>query len=271
MRPSHISCAGSILLLFLAFSPLLGDKVPIGAATPLPSGPAASPSNPSGNAGDSTPVSTPQARPAAKEVGPSFPMSHVPAGEGLVVREGSRLWIQGSTDRQTFELWAGTLFGSVILNAPLGAGVSDALLAEVKHKGVQAMTLEVPIVRLQASDSEVERGSDYALAGPYKTLHGKENPNVEFRLEKVKIGKEIRPGVYSIQAPGELSIAGLTQDITLKAEAVFSGAQVRVTGHYKIHLAVFNVKILENIWGTMGPTPTVDVSYDVIFSPAPPQ
>jgi hypothetical protein len=245
MNRSLIPSAALILLLFVSVPPLLADQAASEAATP---------------------ASTP---PAAKEVGPAFPMAHVPAGKGLVLREGSRLWIQGSTDQRSFELWAGALSGSAILNAPLGAGAPDALLAEVKHKGVQTMTLEVPIVQLQASDPEVERGSDYALAGPSKTLQAKDNPNVEFRLGKAKLGKEVRPGVYSLQVPGELSIGGASEDILLKAEAVFSGDQVRVSGHYQVHLAVFKVKILEDVWGAMGPKPSVEVYYDVTFAPPP--
>ncbi len=36
-----------------------------------------------------------------------------------------------------------------------------------------------------------------------------------------------------------------------------------------INLAAFKVKILEDVWGTMGPNPTVDVYYDVTFGPPP--
>ncbi len=246
MNRSYFPSAALILLLFLPVSPLLADQLTGASLTPTP---------------------TP---PAAKEVGPAFPIAHVPAGEGLVLQEGSRLWIQGSTDQRSFELWAGVLLGSVILNAPLTAGMPDALLAEVKQQGVQALTLAVPIVQLQASDHEVEMGSDYALAGPAKVLRANDDPNVEFSLGDAKLGKEIRPGVYSLQLPGQLSIAGASEDIPLKGEAVFSGDQVRVSGHYQIHLAAFKVKILEDVWGSMGPNPKVDVYYDVTFGPPAP-
>lgn len=216
-----------------------------------------------------TPPSTPSAWPTAQEVGPAPGMEHLRPGIGLVLKEGSLLRIQGATTQRSFELWAGSLLGSVVLEAPLRAELADPLLNAVRKQGVLAMTLAVPIVLLHASDSEVERGSDYALAGPYKTLHGKETPNVEFRLSETKLGKKIRPGVYSIQATGELSIAGVSQDILLKGEAAFSGDQVRVTGHYKIHLAVFKVRVFQDVWGSMGPNPTVDVSYNLIFGPVP--
>ncbi|HUO58370.1 MAG TPA: hypothetical protein VMV05_09385 [bacterium] len=245
MNRSLVPSAVLILLLSLSVPSLFAGPGASGAAVPTP------------------------APPAAKEVGPAFPMAHVPAGEALVLRKGSRLWVRGSTDKRSFELWAGTLLGSAILNAPLGAGVPDALLAEVRRQGVQAMTLRVPIVGLQASDPEVETGSDYALAGPYKTLQAKDNPSVEFRLGKAKLGKEVRPGVYSLQAPGELSIAGASLDIPLKGEAVFSGGQVRVTGHYEVRLSAFKVKILEDVWGSMGPKPSVEVYFDVTFGPPP--
>jgi hypothetical protein len=248
MRLPMMSSAGPMLLLFLAFSPLAGGQTPAppSAATP-----------------------TSAAWPAAKEVGPAPGMAHARPGVSLVLQEGSSLSVKGATTQHPFELWAGSLLGSAILKAPLvGTGAPNALLEEVKRQGVLAMTLDVPIARLQASDSEVESGSDYALAGPVPTLHGQENPYVEFSLRQVKLGKEVGPGVYALQARGELSIAGVTQEIPLQAIAAFSGEQVRVTGYYKIHLAVFKVRILQDVWGSMGPNPMVDVDYDVTFSTA---
>lgn len=244
MRRSLIPFVGSILLLF-PVSLLLGADPAV------------------------TPGSTPSAWPEAREVGSAPRMTQAPQGKGLVLQPGSRLRVKGSTARQPFELWAGSLLGAAILHAPLKAGVPDALLEVVKKQGVLAMTLQVPIVRLQASDTQVEDGSDYALAGPVQTLHGRENPDVEFRLAHVKLGQEIRPGVHSLEADGELTIAGVSRQVSLKAEAAFSGDQVRVSGRYKVHLAAFKVKILEDVWGSMGPDPSVEVDYDVAFAPPP--
>lgn len=249
MRPNLISPAFPVLLLLLAIPPILADEV----------------SNPA----VVTPTPVPAAWPAAQETGPFTGMAHVRPGLGLVLQPGSSLWVHGATDQRFFKLWAGSLLGTVVLKSPLGKDGAGSLLDQVKREGVLTLELAVPIVGLKASDSEIERGSDYALAGPYPTLHGKENPNVEFRLTEVAFGKEVRPGVHSIEAKGELTIAGVAQDIRLPAEAAFTGNQVRVTGQYKVRLSVFKIKVLQDVWGSMGPNPTVDVTYDVTFAPPP--
>lgn len=209
---------------------------------------------------------TPPPAPAG-HVGPALKIIHSAPEKRLVLKEGSDLWIKGSTTEWDFELRADVLLGSAILKAPLPAGQGEkALLEVVQKEGVQAMTLAVPVANLKSTDVKVGKSANYSMAGPHQALKGVDNPYVEFRLEEVTLGKEIKPGIYSLKALGKLTVAGVTRDIPLEAEASFSGAQVRVKGMALLQLKAFKVEPRSDIWGPMK-SPSVEVHFDVLFGP----
>lgn len=203
----------------------------------------------------------------ATHVGPALHILHSAPEKRLVLREGSGLWIKGATTQWSFELGADVLLGSAILKAPLPAGQGEkALLEVVQKKGVQAMTLAVPVANLKSTDAKVANSANYSLAGPHQALKGEDNPYVQFRLEEVTLGKENKAGEYPLKATGKLTVGGITRDIPLEAVAAFSGDQVRVKGTVLLELKAFKVDPRSDIWGPMK-TPSVEVRFDVLFGP----
>lgn len=209
----------------------------------------------------------PPAEPAvAAQVGPALHIVQAAPEKRLVLKPGSRLWIKGATTKWSFELSAGVLLGSGILKAPLEvSGGDNTLLTVVQKAGVQALSLVVPVDQLKTSDVKVN-SEDYTLAGPHQALKGGDSPYVQFRLEEVTLGKETKPGTFPLKASGKLTVAGVTRDIPLRADAVFSGKQVHVTGFYHLRLEDFQVKPRSDIWGPMNPA-SVEVHFDVVFGP----
>lgn len=131
------------------------------------------------------------------------------------------------------------------------------------------MTLVVPVDDLKSMEMAKVKSGDYSVAGPHEALQGGNFPYVEFRLEDEALGRPNQDGVYPLKASGKLALAGVTKDIPLQAEAVFSGTQVEVRGSAQILLKDYKVAPRSDIWGPMKP-PSVEVHFDVVFGPEKP-
>lgn len=266
MKKIRLSTLEGVVLLFLPFFTAWAD-VPTPKGSPAPKLFTPTPTfTPLVMAKDDPPESTPAAPLPAEQVGPAIKIVQAAPEKRLVLKEGSCLWIKGATTKWSFELRASVLLGSAILKAPVvAAGGENALLEVVQKAGVQALNLVVPVDQLKTNDIKVA-SENYSLAGPHHALKGEDNPYVQFRLEDVTLGQEAKGGAYPLKASGKLTVAGVTKDIPLEAEATFSGTQVRVKGFYQLRLEDFKVKPRSDIWGPMNPG-SVDVHFDLLFGP----
>ena len=248
MKKSILSVSCSFFSALLALA-LVADGRSRAAATPTPQVPAGS---------------------EAKQVGPALHLTKSAPERRLVLRPGSRLWIEGSTSQRDFALWAGTLLGSAILKSPLDTTQGgDNLRAAVMKEGIQALNLVVPVENLRSGEKEMA-GKEYAMAGPYSVLKGANHPYVEFRLEEESLKPGLSGRAYRWKAEGKLTVAGVTRDIRMEGDAVFSGNEARFTGSYPVRLKDYGLRVRSEVWGKMGRDASVEVHFDVIFGPPSP-
>lgn len=258
---------GIIFLLILVPSFLWAEALSKGTATPLLPNLHTPTRTPLVIAEDDPPATpTPGADTIADHVGPALRIIQAEPPKRLVLEYGSRLWVTGSTSKRSFVLATRVLLGSAILKGPLDpSNKKDALLSIVKAEGIQAMNLAVPVDQLKSTDPNIVTSSDYTLVGPFYTLKGKDNPTILFRLEEETLGQSSPAGVYHLKATGKLSIAGVTRDIPMEAEAVFTGTHVHLTGVHPVRLQDFNIPSPSAVWGKMNPNDSVEVHFDLLF------
>lgn len=253
--------AGSFFILMAAFSFFVWGEQPGGGKLPTEVPPAPSPTPTAWViAGDPTGDSGYQVNTPADHVGPALHITQASPEKRLVLQPGSRLWVGGSTTGQSFGLGARLLLGSAILKVPLGP---QGMLEAVKEGGIQALTLVVPLEYLRSSDRGMDRNF-------FRALKGKDNPNVQLRLEEEVLSEKDNTGAYPLKGSAKCTIAGVTRDVGWAAHATFTGDSVRVQGVRRFSLNEFDVKPFSFLAGVARPGNPVDIYYDLLFGPEKP-
>ena len=97
----------------------------------------------------------------------------------------------------------------------------------------------------------------------YKAMSEPEYPNIEFKSTNV----DIRPqgeGVYVV-AQGELTIAGVTNTVTLEADGRKSGEHWVFSGKEEVHTPDYGVERVSAMMGAMKSGEDVVIDFDIIL------
>jgi polyisoprenoid-binding protein YceI len=100
----------------------------------------------------------------------------------------------------------------------------------------------------------------------FKALNSKKYKTINYKLTKILKITKASANTYTIEAQGDLTIAGTTKNITQVFTAVVSGKKVVLSGKTKITMTQFKVEPPTALFGTIKTGPDVTVDFKVTYN-----
>ncbi|RAR72518.1 YceI family protein [Flavobacterium aciduliphilum] len=100
----------------------------------------------------------------------------------------------------------------------------------------------------------------------FKALNTKKYKTINYKLTKVLKIIKTTANTYSVEAQGDLMIAGTTKNITQNFIVVVNGKKVSFSGKTKITMAQFNITPPTALFGTIKTGPDVSVDFKVTYN-----
>lgn len=100
----------------------------------------------------------------------------------------------------------------------------------------------------------------------FKALNSKKYKTINYKLTKILKITKVSATTYTIEAQGDLMIAGTTKNITQVFTAVVSGKKVILSGKTKITMTQFKVEPPTALFGTIKTGPDVTVDFKVTYN-----
>lgn len=186
----------------------------------------------------------------ATTIGPVDGVTSPKGGVLLTLQTGSVLYIAGESTLHEYELGAKSLKGSAAVPATT-AGLLKALEAgKVKH-----MSLVVPVTSLKSKESGLDDNA-------YKALKAADNPDIIFTLKSEKVADGV------MTAKGDLTIAGVTQKVTLTPTVEVKDGSVHLTGVQKLKMTDYQITppSVSLLVTSITCTDEIAIHYDVTFA-----
>ena len=120
---------------------------------------------------------------------------------------------------------------------------------------VEALKFSVPVNTLKSGKSGMDDNA-------YKALKEKKFPVITFELGRTGVS-----GTSSVEATGQLTIAGVTKTITTNGKVErLSNGDVKITGTYKLNMNDYQVEPPSFMFGTVNTGEEVTIDYELILS-----
>lgn len=173
-----------------------------------------------------------------------------PAVDQLSIKEGSRLWFDGTSTVRDWSCQAAQLDAVIETEAGAPAAVLGG------RKAVRAVTLTIPVARLNCNDNRTMNGH------MLKALNAERHPTIQFTLASYDVA-HAAPSSGTLQ--GTLMINGTTRPVTLLVE--FEGVEgaLRVAGTYALKMTEWGVTPPKLMMGALKVGETVTVRFDLLL------
>jgi polyisoprenoid-binding protein YceI len=179
----------------------------------------------------------------------SLGLASTPAG--LDMQPESRLWVSGTSTVRSFECRATTFDANV---EALVTGATAAVLEG--QKGVGVVDVTVTIDRLECGNGKMNSHMRNALKAA-------EHPQIKFHLESYDLAKSA--DAVQVTLNGSLTMGGVTNPVTLVANASAESSGLRVAGTHELRLTEFSLKPPSLMLGTMKVGDKVKVGFDIVL------
>lgn len=175
------------------------------------------------------------------------------AKASLVLKTGSSLYLEGDSTLHKYQMHANSLQGSA--SVPAGD-----LLKALKAGTVKDMSFVVPVKDFKSRESGLDDNA-------YKALKSKDNPNITFALKSETLKAGTAADTYVMTAKGDLTIAGTTAPVVLKADVTVKDGTVELKGDQKLKMSDFKVTppSISLLVTAITCTDDIDIHYDVVF------
>lgn len=119
-------------------------------------------------------------------------------------------------------------------------------------------------VKIDANSIKSEKGS-MMDKNIYKALKTKDNNYITFKLKKVKT-ITTSGNVTNLSVDGDLTIAGTTKPVNLRATSTNNDGSFKFVGSKKIKMTEYNVEPPTFMFGAMTTGDEVTINYEVTFT-----
>jgi hypothetical protein len=175
----------------------------------------------------------------------------VPMASPLALREGSRLWFDGTSTVRSWNCSADRIDATLV---PSDDGVIAAVLDGRKVAG--QVQVDFPVSKLECKNGTMNEHM-------WKALKAKEHATIRFAMENYSVE---RGSTVSGSLQGTLQLAGQTLPITVPVQfAAASDGALRVTGKVPVKMTDWGIKPPTLMLGTMKVGPVVNVHFDLLL------
>ncbi|HEX6534721.1 MAG TPA: YceI family protein [Gemmatimonadaceae bacterium] len=170
----------------------------------------------------------------------------------------SKLWIEGTSSLHDWSCTAGTVNGSVELDAAY-----STLNLQTNPKIAKTVAISVPVKEMKCGHGKMD-------GNMYKALRADEFPTIEYKLGGYDVTPQADdPASFVMHTRGTLTIAGQTKDVQFDITAHRApNGEVKVQGSQPIVMTDYDVKPPKAMLGTIKTGKTVTVKFDLLLAPA---
>ncbi len=165
------------------------------------------------------------------------------AGQPFTAAKGSKITVSGTSTLHDWHMVSDAVKVQASITNDAGATTIDAL------------KLTLPVATLKSEKSGMDDNA-------YKALKSKEFPQITFNLKTSQA-----KGSSAVQAVGQLTIAGVTRDVTLdgKMETLADG-NIKITGSCPLDMVEYKVEPPSFMFGTVSTGKDLTINYEIILS-----
>ncbi len=138
------------------------------------------------------------------------------------------------------------------------SGQADFSPVESGSPAIHSISVEVPVEALVANRSSMQEKA-------HKALKKEEYPTVQFRSDSVTVATA-EADSFAVIANGDLTIAGETRTVTLRAKGASQGDNgYHVRGEHELKLSEFNVERPSALLGALTVSDGIRLTFDVML------
>lgn len=123
---------------------------------------------------------------------------------------------------------------------------------------VRSLSFCLPVVNLTSDKARLDKNA-------YEALKTNRNKDITYTLQSAMVSPE-KDGKFLVRAIGDLTIAGVTREITMDVYCVVNGnSTIRCTGSNKLNMTDFNVNPPSFMFGAMKTGNAVVLDFTVVY------
>lgn len=126
-------------------------------------------------------------------------------------------------------------------------------------KDIESLDFSVETEQLLSGKSGMDSNT-------FKALNSKKYKTINYKLTKIVKITKVSANTYTVEAQGDLTIAGTTKNITQVFTAVVSGKKVVLSGKTKITMTQYKIVPPTALFGTIKTGPDVTVDFKVTYN-----
>jgi polyisoprenoid-binding protein YceI len=176
-----------------------------------------------------------------------FTTSNFIAQESKINLAESKLTVFGTSNLHDWDIVAKAMSGKANFNFE-----SNVL------KDIESLDFSVESEQLLSGKSGMDSNT-------FKALNSKKYKTINYKLTKIVKITKVSANTYTIEAQGDLTIAGTTKNITQVFTAVVSGKKVVLSGKTKITMTQYKITPPTALFGTIKTGPDVTVDFKVTY------
>jgi polyisoprenoid-binding protein YceI len=177
-----------------------------------------------------------------------FTTSNFIAQESKINLAESKLTVFGTSNLHDWDIVAKAMSGKANFNFE-----SNIL------KDIESLDFSVESEQLVSGKSGMDSNT-------FKALNSKKYKTINYKLTKIVKITKVSANTYTIEAQGDLTIAGTTKNITQVFTAVVSGKKVVLSGKTKITMTQYKITPPTALFGTIKTGPDVTVDFKVTYN-----
>lgn len=177
-----------------------------------------------------------------------FTTSNLIAQESKINLAESKLTVFGTSNLHDWDIVAKAMSGKANFNFE-----SNVL------KDIESLDFSVESEQLLSGKSGMDSNT-------FKALNSKKYKTINYKLTKIVKITKVSANTYTIEAQGDLTIAGTTKNITQVFTAVVSGKKVVLSGKTKITMTQYKITPPKALFGTIKTGPDVTVDFKVTYN-----
>jgi polyisoprenoid-binding protein YceI len=165
------------------------------------------------------------------------------------LHDESAMTVHGSSNVRDWTMDVESFDGQVVFNTETRGTPS-----------IYSLAVEAPVEALVADRSSMQEKA-------HKALKKEEYPTVQFRSDSVTVATAAADS-FLVIANGDLTIAGETRAVTLRAKGASRGDDgYHVRGEHELKLSTFNVERPSALLGALTVSDGIRLTFDVVLQP----
>ena len=183
----------------------------------------------------------------------AFAVTAQTQAQNLTLLDKSTMQIDGTSTIKDWTADVSEFSATLTLN-------SEATNTEETANFIESFSLTVPVEKIKSGKS----GMDSKI---YSALKEKKHPTINFTLNTVDVTGQESGSTLTMNATGELSIAGISRTISLAVESSQSeDGTITFMGSHELNMKDYDIEPPSAVFGTIKSAEEVTISFELFFN-----